>query len=834
MIPAHNILCTLVIAASIFPTGRTVWASRGVVEDQVQLEERKGQVDPEGDQGHGEAPGPAVPDPASEQDSGDPGPSEPIPGEQTGTIKGKVLEAGTRMPLEGVVVVVEGSELESYTDADGAFVLEDVPAGLVTLKIALPGFKGASLDLILEPGQTLVVKQYLFPRPDRRYAMTVETRRESEEATEHNVSIEEASKLPGSFGDSVRVVQNLPGAARVPYSLGFLIIRGASPFDSGYFLEGMQIPNLYHFLGVTAAINADFLDSIEYLPGGYSVRYGRLLGGIVNLDLRDMYDGPVHGYLDTDLIDTTVMVRGTAGKRLSYAVSARRSYIDYVLDPFAASWVGYEMRLPRYWDAQLALGYRPNERTQVNLLGMVSSDAFAVLGQAGTSGQSQPTAELSSQFLRLLLRVHTRFNDRLSHTLVLSAGPDSEYYQYGANYVDGTPLYLAARDEWSFAVSRALELAAGIDGMVTHHRFEITLAGTASSFQGEAWGYSPSPYLEAEWRPAPGWRLVSGVRTDSYLVPQEGFSATVVSPRLSLFWEAGDRTEWHASAGQYGQFPDETEFFDDIGNPALEAPKALQFEVGGRRNLGHLVAVEGNVFYNAMRDLVTEPEMPMLGIDDFFLSTPDMTNGELPNYSNDGLGRAYGLEFLLRRHFGEHLFGWLSYTLTRSERTSASTATIDQIRENRLQYMLAMIPKAYRDQVRWDLFDYDQTQVLTLVASYALGNRWEVGGRFMYATGNPITPASNRLFIVDTEGYVPLYDPYAGRNYERLPPYHALDLKVAKKFIFKRWWLEARLELQNVYYRKNIETWYYPYDYGKKLWIYGLPFLPVPGLRGEF
>ncbi len=753
---------------------------------------------------------------------------------RTGTIQGKVLEAGTRMPLEGVVVLVAGTDQETETDAEGRFVLEGVPAGVVTLKFALPGYKGAHLDLILEAGRTLVVTQFLFPRPDRRYAMTVETRRASEEATEHTVSIEEAARIPGTLGDSVRVVQNLPGAARVPYSLGFLIIRGASPFDSGYFLEGVQIPNLYHFLGVTAAINADLLARIDYLPGGYSCRYGRLMGGIVDLDLRDMFDGPVHGYLDTDLIDTTVMVRGTAGRRLSYAVSARRSYIDYVLDPFAAGWVGYEMRLPRYWDAQVALGYRPSERTQVNLLAMVSSDAFAVLGQAGSSAQSQPTAELSSRFARVLLRLDTRFSSELTHTLVLSAGPDDEYYQYGANYVRGSPVYLGARDEWSMGLSDTLALAAGIDAMVQHHRFDITVSGTSSGFQGDAWGYSPSPYLEAEWRPAPGWRLVSGVRADTYLVPAEGFSAVVLAPRFRLFWEAGDRMEWHVSAGQYGQFPDETEFFEDIGNPELDAPKALQFEWGGRRDLGHLVSLEGNLFYNAMRDLVTEPELPMLGIDDFFASTPDLTAGEFPNYSNDGLGRAYGLECLLRRHFGERLFGWISYTLTRSERTSAPTEVIDQIRASRIRYALAWIPKAYREEVRWDLFDYDQTHVLTAVVSYDLGHDWEVGGRFMYATGNPITPASNRLFIVDTAGFVPLYDPYAGRNYERLPPYHALDLRVSRKFVFRRWWLEARLELQNAYYRKNIETWYYPYDYGKKLWIYGLPILPVPGLRGAF
>ncbi len=762
------------------------------------------------------------------------GPGGPGVERATGTVKGKVLEAGTRNPLEGVVVLAGGTELETETDASGAFLLEDVPAGVVTLKIALPGYKGASVDLILEPGKVLVVKQYLFPRADRRYAMTVETRRESEEVTEHNVSIEEAGKIPGTFGDAIRVVQNLPGAARVPYSLGFLIIRGASPFDSGYFLEGMQIPNLYHFLGVTAAINADLLEQIEYLPGGYSCRYGRLMGGIVNLDLRDMFGGPVHGYVDTDIIDTTVMVRGTVGTRWSYAVSARRSYIDYVLDPFAADWVGYEMRLPKYWDAQLAVGYRPNVRTQVNLLAMTSSDAFAVLGQAGSSSSGQPTAELSSQFARVLLRVHTRFSDRLAHTLVLSAGPDSEYYQYGSNYVEGTPLYFAARDEWVAGLGPSLRMTGGLDATMTRHRFDITLPGTASSFQGEAFAYSPSPYLEAEWRPASAWRLVTGLRTDTYFVPREGFSAIVVEPRLSLFWEPGERMEWHASAGQYGQFPDETEFFDDIGNPGLLPAKALQFEVGGRRDLGNLLSIEGSLFYTAMRDLVTEPEMPLIDIEDLFLLPPDNTGPDLPSYTNDGMGRAYGAELLLRRHFGERLFGWVSYTLTRSERTSAPTSVVDQVREAKLQYLVAHVPEEYQDEVRWDLFDYDQTQVLTLVASYDLGNNWEAGGRFMYATGNPITPASNRVFVVDTAGYIPLYDPFAGKNYQRLPPYHALDLRVARKFVFKRWWLEARLELQNVYYRKNIETWYYPYDYGEKLWIYGLPFLPVPGLRGEF
>ena len=109
----------------------------------------------------------------------------------------------------------------------------------------------------------------------------------SPEITRRSIGVEEIKKVPGTFGDPVRVIQNLPGAARAPFGTGFLVIRGANPEDSAVSVDGIRVPLIYHLGGYVSIINADLIDSVDYLPGGYSTRYGRSMGGVIDVKTRD-------------------------------------------------------------------------------------------------------------------------------------------------------------------------------------------------------------------------------------------------------------------------------------------------------------------------------------------------------------------------------------------------------------------------------------------------------------------------------------------------------------------------------------------------------------------
>ncbi|MEO7034300.1 MAG: ligand-gated channel protein, partial [Polyangiaceae bacterium] len=173
---------------------------------------------------------------------------------------------------------------------------------------------------------------------------------------------------------------------------------------------------------------------------------------------------------------------------------------------------------------------------------------------------------------------------------------------------------------------------------------------------------------------------------------------------------------------------------------------------------------------------------------------------------NGGEGRSYGAQFLLRQELSHGFFGWVAYTILRSERKDAANAE-------------------YR------LFDYDQTHVLTALASYDLGHGFDVGVRGRYATGYPRTPVVGSYFDSRTASYQPLL---GAKNSIRIPDFVELDVRVSKRLKLKQSSLELYLDVQNVTNRDNPEEIAYSADYTQRRYIEGLPLLPVAGAKWEF
>ncbi len=129
------------------------------------------------------------------------------------------------------------------------------------------------------------------------------------------------------------------------------------------------------------------------------------------------------------------------------------------------------------------------------------------------------------------------------------------------------------------------------------------------------------------------------------------------------------------------------------------------------------------------------------------------------------------------------------------------------------------------------LFDYDQTHNLVAVGSYKLGRGWQLGARFRYVTGSPYTPELGGTMDYDAGSYAPVTARV--RNSARLPAFHQLDLRVDKTWKFQAWSLSWYLDLQNTYVHKNTESIAYNFDYSQTTATYGIPILPIMGLRGE-
>ncbi|HMV68225.1 MAG TPA: Plug domain-containing protein, partial [Myxococcota bacterium] len=182
--------------------------------------------------------------------------------------------------------------------------------------------------------------------------------------------------LPGSAGDPVRALQNLPGVARAPLGIGQLIVRGTAPEDTRYAIDGMDVPLVFHFTGLTTVVAADLLDEVVFTPGAWSVRYGRNLGGRVELRTTAAMPERSHGAASIDLFQAAAFGVFRLGERTALTVAARRSYVDAVLTPLLSD-EGTAFRAPRYWDGQLRLTHVLPRGGRIDALVVGSDDRFA-------------------------------------------------------------------------------------------------------------------------------------------------------------------------------------------------------------------------------------------------------------------------------------------------------------------------------------------------------------------------------------------------------------------------------------------------------------------------
>jgi len=260
-------------------------------------------------------------------------------------------------------------------------------------------------------------------------------------------------------------------------------------------------------------------------------------------------------------------------------------------------------------------------------------------------------------------------------------------------------------------------------------------------------------------------------------------------PRLTLRYQLTPRVVLKSTVGLYAQPPPIAQLSQVFGNPFLGPERATHYVVGTELNITPTLHVELDAFWKSMRDLVVPAEAP----------------GE-PLASNDGEGRAYGLEILVRQELWKNLYGWVAYTLSQSQR------------------------RDHPDQ-DWHPFQFDQPNIFTLIASYLLPKGFQAGLRFRYASGNPFTPVVTAFYDSNTDRYVPI----AGNPFSaRLKPFMQLDLRVDKTFTFNKWRLALYLDLQNATRASNPEAVVYNFDFTVARPVNGLPLLPVLGVRGDF
>jgi outer membrane receptor protein involved in Fe transport len=270
------------------------------------------------------------------------------------------------------------------------------------------------------------------------------------------------------------------------------------------------------------------------------------------------------------------------------------------------------------------------------------------------------------------------------------------------------------------------------------------------------------------------------------------------SPRLTARYGLTEEVTLKGGVGLFTQAPQPQDSFEPLGNPELKSEKARQYALGGEWRPLDFVELNVTGFYQDYYDQVANTNA--------FVVDPETGATDPLIYDNSGKGRAYGGEFLLRHYPHNKFFGWISYTLSRSERLDTLTN-------------------------KWELYDFDQTHIFTAIAGYNLPLGFDVSARFQYVTGNPTTPIVGSVYDADEGSFSPIS---GARNSVRNKPFNKLDVRIDKSFIFDTWRMGVYLDVQNVYWADNQEGVQYNYDYTKKSIVTGIPIFPQLGLTARF
>jgi len=723
------------------------------------------------------------------------------------TLKGTVFQRGKRIPIEAIEIFAEidGKTVTStLTNSQGQFSLV-VDSKSFRIRTKSLFFEKMNLEITGEPGETIEEKYFLLAIGSK-YETIVRARAVRREVVARTLSREEINRAPGTAGDTLKAVANLPGVARNAFDGGPPVLRGSAPGDSGIFLETQEIPQIYHFGGLRSTFNSAFLEEVNFVPGNFGPEFGRSIGGIIDVRVRNPTDDLFRGSVDVNVYDASLVLEGPISENVTMGGAFRRSYIDTVLPAVIPDEAPISFdTAPQFYDYQLITRWKIDDKQDLRFIGFGSRDKLTLLfDDPQADPQIRGALQTNVGFHKLLIIYSSKISSRVRQSVNIIAGIQNLDFELGEaiNFnLDNQNINL--RNTWDIKLSDWLATRFGIDAEYSRVQLNLnvpqppkegenpvplsTTQSLSNTIDGDL--INPGAFAELKFTFFDDLIVVPSVRTDYY----EAIDEFTVDPRLLAQYRLNKDFQFNFGLGSYQQQPEYDESDDVYGSRLLLPERSIQTSLGMQSRLFDFLEFDLTGFYKTLDRQVVRN----------LAAFADPTEEA---YTNVGEGRIYGVETLVRARIGKEFFAWLAYTYQRSLRT-------DRPGEDER------------------LFDFDQPHIMTAVASYSFENGWSLGGRFRLVSGNPDTPVIGSILDSTSNVYVPLY---GENNSDRLATFHQLDVRIDKVFIFDEWELNAYLDIQNVYNQPNQEGWTYNFDFTDRQILSGLPILPILGVKGEW
>jgi outer membrane receptor protein involved in Fe transport len=601
---------------------------------------------------------------------------------------------------------------------------------------------------------------------------------------DYSVITEQAQKIidvPGSLSDPLMAVFSLPGVLSEGDFGGAPAVRGSSPSDNRYLVDGAPAAYVFHSFS-TSIFHENIIQNFELFSAGFGPRYSNAIGGVFDIKLRDPKAQDIGAKLDLSILRAGIFTEGALSENSAFYLSARASLLQHFYDADEAEKEdGIRVQYaPEDTDYQFKYQYRLGDAHKFTLSANGASDlAAAEFTENSTEVMEAPdvagNAKVKNQFNNQNLR--WQFLPSHLHELDVQFG---HYEKQEDTAWGGDNYFTDITTEDNYALANYSLLLGDKHRVSVGAEFHHTQYGYAARFinyhctefdpdcewrRGELLDTADeikirehSAYINDHWMLSERLALDLGVQTQYNDYTGETFT----HPRMALTWEFVENWILNSSAGSYNRLPDIDKLFPVVGNPALKSPRSNHYTLGITHQLANEWSWSVTTYYKTMDDL---PLASDLGV------------SSEPLYSNNVEGEAYGVDIFINKGLTDRWYGWLAISASRSTRTNKLT------------------------QVERDYY-LDTPLVLNWVMNYQLSDKWTMGSRLTAQSGRAITPI---IGVQENPWFEDRLLPVYGEAYsENLPVYVRLDLRFKRDMTLWGYNGSYNIDILNALNRRNV------------------------------
>lgn len=742
--------------------------------------------------------------------------------QQSGILNGIVLDKATQTFLKDINVKILGTGLTAKTKEDGSFRIAGIPLGTYSVEFTSALYqKFIQSDVVISTGieremiielqgvqtEEVVIEDSRFQKPS-----DVTTSFKS-------LTFEEIRRFPGGLEDIGRVIQSLPGISLTSDGRNDLLVRGGSPAENLFVVDGFEVNNINHFGsqgatgGPVSILNLDFVRNVNFLTGGFSAKYGDKLSSVVEIQQRAGNSEKFFGKINLSGTGFGANFEGpiTKKNKSSWLVSARRSYLDLIFNAAGFSFV------PEYTDFQLKADYR------INNSNFIEFNSFGALDKVRFNNDTEENKQNNLDILTnnqnsysagILWKTLLNKNSFLvssvarNYTNFFFSQRDSNFTEIFRN--DSKESDIQLKLDYSSRISPSTLISLGGAGKRIKLDYDIDKKADTLSYLDPNTGnyiilpavtilknlytYKGFAYAEITQNFLKRFKLTAGVRYDYIdIINKKNY----VSPRTSLAVTITPKLSLNFAYGIFYQSPSYIWIIGSENNKDLEDIRADHYIAGIEYLFDESTRLTVEGYLKDYRNYPVSVNRPYLILANNSGFETQNSFG-LEQLVSAGIGKAMGFEIFLQKALTKSIYGQVSFSYSD------------------VKY------KAYDGVERRS--DWDNRYVLNVSGGYKLGKSWEFSTKFRLAGGRPYTPIDPDNGSIDYNYY----------NTEVLPVYQRLDIRAEKRFMFKAWTLTTYIDIQNIYNRQNV----YQYEWNpfkreieanKNLGI-----LPTIGISAEF